>query len=235
MNYDNSKIIKEIISKPPHKIIQHGSTFIFITLIITITMSFIFQYPTILKTEIIIKNYFKLITADNKGYIHKIIKENKSIIYPNDTIAVLYLDNSYKYIKAGFAGKLIYCKNWYLKKNINKNENLFYIFPYNPNHYTGYITISSSIYSKIKNHKKLNIFIPEYPYSEYGTLIGNINTVIKESNGVYKIIIDIPNKTSLNKKLHIETFTKGYVQIVIGNVSIGKRILHFLTPYNKHL
>lgn len=225
----NSDIVKEIISKPPHKIIQWGSSVIALIYISIIILCFNIYYSETLELEIMIttENPPICITTQNDCIINKLSKTNGSYINKGDTIAIINYTKTREYLKSPIDGKIVYGIVWTNNQHIRKGDKLFYITPKNniKKPYIGLIKIPSSNYKQINIGQKVNIYLEEYPYTEFGILIGTIASVNNiQKNGFYNIIINIPRITDLNREIIIDDFIYGKAKIFTKETSIGKKI-----------
>ncbi len=85
------------------------------------------------------------------------------------------------------------------------------------------------IYSsgKVKNGQKALIKLQEYPYAEFGMIIGTVRDITNVSlDSVYLVNISLTNglHTTLNKKIPNKPSISGTADIITSNKSILQRI-----------
>lgn len=226
----NSDIVREIISKPPHEIIQWGSSIIALIYISISILCFNIYYPETLESKIMIttENPPICITAQNDCIINKLCQTNGSHINKGDTIAIIKHIKTREYLRSPIDGKIVYGIVWANNQQTRKGDKLFYIIPKNNINkpYIGLIKIPSSNYKQISIGQKVNIYLEEYPYTEFGILIGTITSVNNiQENGFYNIIINTPRVTDLNREIIIDGFIYGKAKIFTKETSIGKKFL----------
>jgi len=130
-------------------------------------------------------------------------------------------------------GKLSYLSNLTKNQFVKGQSTLFAIIPNNQN-YIGHITLPTQGFGKVAKGQKVRIKLNNYPYQEYGQLIGKIidisliPDVINKTKNVYYATIILPQKLTTTYKKHI-TFTPemtGSAEIITKNLRLIERIFN---------
>ena len=91
----------------------------------------------------------------------------------------------------------------------------------------------------MKVGQKVNIKLDNYPYLEYGTLIGTVANIAPVSiDNNYFVEIDLPEglKTNYNKVLPLSYQLQGNAEIITENIRLIERLLQPLkTILKKHI
>jgi HlyD family secretion protein len=136
-------------------------------------------------------------------------------------------------IKAPISGKVTYIKHDILDTSTLINDKLLAIIPDQKNNEV-IGKMFSPIYNsgKIKIGKKVNIFLDNYPYQDFGIIEGSVKNIslIPEKN-TYLIKVKLTNKsfqTNNNKKINFSTELSGKAEIIIEDKSLFKRFFEKL-------
>ena len=130
-------------------------------------------------------------------------------------------------------GKLTYLSNLNQNQFINASSILFAVVPNNQN-YIGQITIPTQGFGKVAKGQKVRIKLNNYPYQEFGQLIGEITdislipTAISETQNTYFITISLPQNLTTTYKKEI-TFTPemtGTAEIITEDLRLIGRIFN---------
>lgn len=118
-------------------------------------------------------------------------------------------------------------KNWVKGTFIEKGDELLKITPSTIGRTIGYAKISDKGSSNVKKGQRVNIKLNNYPYKEYGILVGKIDHVIETpSSDHYLVHITFPNKikTSYGKLIEIKPQMKGEADILTKEQSLLTKI-----------
>ena len=93
----------------------------------------------------------------------------------------------------------------------------------------GEIKISAAGSGKIMPGQQVNVFIANYPYSEYGYVMGVIDNIneLPDANGNYLVTVLFPNgmRTNYGKSLRAWQVMTGTAEIVLENKSLIEKLL----------
>ena len=94
---------------------------------------------------------------------------------------------------------------------------------------TGEIKIPATGSGKIRTGQQVNVFIANYPYSEYGYVTGVIDRIDEtpDENGNYMITVAFPNgmKSSYGHNLRAWKVMTGTAEIVLENKRLTEKLL----------
>ncbi len=97
----------------------------------------------------------------------------------------------------------------------------------------GEVKIPAAGSGRIKTDQKVNVFIANYPYSEYGYVTGVIDCIDEtpDENGNYLITVAFPNgmKSSYGHNLRAWKVMTGTAEIIIENKRLTEKLLQ---PFN---
>ena len=141
-------------------------------------------------------------------------------------------------ITAPIDGKLSYLSILTENQFINASASLFAIVPNNLN-YIGQITIPTQGFGKVAKGQKVRIKLNNYPYQEFGQLIGKttnislIPTAISETQNAYFITISLPQDliTTYKKEITFTPEMTGTAEIITEDLRLIERILICFVKY----
>ena len=130
-------------------------------------------------------------------------------------------------------GKLSYLSNLTVNQFINASTTLFAVVPNNQN-YIGQITIPTQGFGKVAKGQKVRIKLNNYPYQEFGQLIGIITdislipTAISETQNAYFITISLPQDliTTYKKEITFTPEMTGTAEIITEDLRLLDRIFN---------
>jgi multidrug resistance efflux pump len=130
-------------------------------------------------------------------------------------------------------GKLSYLSNLTENQFIKTSSTLFAVVPNNQN-YIGQITIPTQGFGKVAKGQKVRIKLNNYPYQEFGQLIGEITdislipTAISETQNAYFITISLPQDliTTYKKNIVFTPEMTGTAEIITEDLRLIERIFN---------
>ena len=130
-------------------------------------------------------------------------------------------------------GKLTYLSNLTENQFIKTSTTLFAVVPNNQN-YIGQITIPTQGFGKVAKGQKVRIKLNNYPYQEFGQLIGEITdislipTAISETQNAYFITISLPQDliTTYKKEITFTPEMTGTAEIITEDLRLLERIFN---------
>ena len=135
-------------------------------------------------------------------------------------------------------GKLAFGKYWALNQNIIAGDKVFSVIPTNSaQQVIAKATVNVVGAGKIHDGQIVNIKLDDYPYMEYGYLIGNvlrISQIPEDENYVATIGIKSPRVTSYHKHINIQGEHSGTAEILTDERSLGERIIAPIFYLFKH-
>lgn len=140
-------------------------------------------------------------------------------------------DWEYKYVlKSSIEGVISFQNFWGENQFINTGDIAFSILPTNTTSLVGKLIISSQNAGKVKVGQKVFIKLDNYPYQQYGMLIGRVTnySISPDDEGNYVVYISLPEgiKTSYNKTFEFNQELLGIAEIVTEDLSVAARIFY---------
>ena len=131
-------------------------------------------------------------------------------------------------LSAPVSGKVNFLKPIDEMQSVSSNEVLFAVQPLNQK-LTGKVKISSRGYGKIRIGQTVRIKLHDYPYHEYGYLMGKIDKLsLISTENTYRCEIAIDEKliTTYKKKLEFKPEMPGTAEVITEDLRLIERILY---------
>lgn len=118
------------------------------------------------------------------------------------------------------------------QQHVMANQELFVIVP-KRQHYRGILTLSTQGFGKVKKGQRVRIRLDQYPYQEFGQLMGTvsyvppmplINTYNGENRYNIQVTLDAQNKTSFHRYIALKPEMGGTGEIITDNRSLLERL-----------
>ncbi|MCB9336130.1 MAG: HlyD family efflux transporter periplasmic adaptor subunit [Flavobacteriales bacterium] len=125
-------------------------------------------------------------------------------------------------------GELTYIANLNVNQHIASQSALFAILPKNED-YVAYANISTQGYGKVKEGQKVRIKLDNYPYEEYGQLIGEVKEIAQIPNeDNYQVKIQLPEQltTSYHQNINYTPEMQGTAEIITEDLRLLERIFN---------
>ena len=131
-------------------------------------------------------------------------------------------------LTAPINGKLTYLLPLNENENVNQGEALFAIIPNNES-YIAQLKIAKNGYGKVKVGQKVILRLDNYPYSEYGEVIGKVKSISlipNEKGYLVQATLVRGLKTTYGKKLDYSPEMSGSAQIITEDLRTSDRIFN---------
>src|SRR5690554_3526925 len=131
-------------------------------------------------------------------------------------------------IKSPMNGKLVYLENVVTNDYVESGKALFAVVPENQN-YIAYLKIPKTGFGKVKLNQKVMLKIDNYPYQEYGQLLGKVNhisLIANEDNYLVQVKLTNGLKTTYNKEINYAPEMSGTAEIITEDLRIIDRIFN---------
>lgn len=163
---------------------------------------------------------------------------NNEILYKNEQTTLLEFEqlkgmaekwkNNYLFISP-INGKISF--NKFIEDNIylNRNDNVFTIIPIKGGKVEGNAEMPISKSGKVRVGQKVNIKLANFPYGEYGMLVGKIKSIsLTPSNDKYILSIELPNGlvSTYGKELNFKQNMKGIAEIITEDLRLIERLFY---------
>lgn len=121
--------------------------------------------------------------------------------------------------------------NRFIEKNtfVKSDDNLFTIIPKNTGKIEGQAVMPIVRSGKVKKGQRVNIKLNNFPYQEYGMLIGQVEEIsLTPLNDNYIVKVVLPNdlKTTYRKELPFNQKMKGNAEIITEDLRLIERIFY---------
>ncbi|MCB9335468.1 MAG: HlyD family efflux transporter periplasmic adaptor subunit [Flavobacteriales bacterium] len=129
---------------------------------------------------------------------------------------------------APITGKLSYITKLTTNQYINSQSALFVVIPDNQD-YIAYANITTQGYGKVKEGQKVRIKLNNYPYEEYGQLIGEVKEIAQIPNeDNYQVKIQLPEQltTSYHQNIKYTPEMQGTTEIITEDLRLLERIFN---------
>lgn len=127
-------------------------------------------------------------------------------------------------------GRVTFTKFWSVNQDVVANDNVFSIVPDEPARITGKIEMPVAGSGKVKVGQKVNIKLENFPYMEYGVLVGKVQRIslIPIDNNYY-VEVELPNglRTNYDRELPFSGQLQGTAEVVTDDLRLIER---FLSP-----
>ncbi len=135
-------------------------------------------------------------------------------------------------IKSPIDGKVTLFDVWNTYQNVKAGDILFTVVPKDIKGIIGRVTISTLNSGKVKVGQDVIIKLDNYPYQEWGSLKGIINSISevpKQGEAQYTIFINLENlNTSFNKPIDFKQEMQGTAEIIVEELTVMQRIFYQL-------
>lgn len=143
-----------------------------------------------------------------------------------------------KYIlQAPIDGKVSFFKIWSEYQYVEKGQEVMVVVPDSTQAIIGKVLIDVKNSGKAQVGQKINIQLDNYPYQEYGMVIGKvafISLIPRESQYILEVSLPEGLKTSYGKELEFKQELQGYAEIITEDITLINRILYQLKSVFKN-
>ncbi|MDD2412684.1 MAG: HlyD family efflux transporter periplasmic adaptor subunit [Bacteroidales bacterium] len=126
------------------------------------------------------------------------------------------------------SGKVAFIKFWSKNQNVQMGNEVFSVVPIAESKIVGKIKLPIKGSGKVKEGQQVNIKLDNYPYLEYGIIIGKINSVsLMPSDDNYSVEVEFPNglTTNYKKKLAFGQNMQGSAEIITEDIRLIERFI----------
>ncbi|PIA79225.1 secretion protein HlyD [Gaetbulibacter sp. 4G1] len=140
-------------------------------------------------------------------------------------------DWEYKYVlSSSINGVVSFQDYWGANQFVNSGSLVFSILPVNTSQLVGKLLIPAQNAGKVSVGQKVLVKLDNYPYQQYGMLIGKVAnfSISPDSEGNYTVYIAIPHgtKTSYNKSFQFTQELLGNAEIITEDLSVAERMFY---------
>lgn len=168
-------------------------------------------------------------THINERQDHALFLKNLSQAY--NTLKKTIRDWEYNYvISSSIDGVVSFQEFWGINQHVSTGDVVFSILPLDISNLMGKLTISSQNAGKVAMGQKVLVKLDNYPYQQYGMLVGRVESISVSPNvqGNYVVYIDLPDgvTTSYNQNLSFRQELLGNAEIITEDLSIAQRMFY---------
>lgn len=137
----------------------------------------------------------------------------------------------YKYVlKSSINGVVSFQDYWGVNQFVNSGNIVFSILPIDTSNLAGKLVIPAQNAGKVSIGQKVFIKLDNYPYQQYGMLIGKVTnfSISPNDEGNYTVFIDLPKgtTTSYNQTFTFTQELLGNAEIITENLSVAERMFY---------
>lgn len=157
----------------------------------------------------------------------------KNLIQSYDLLKEAIRNWEYIYtLTSSINGVISFQNFWGSNQFVNEGSVVFTILPVDNANLVGKLLIPAQNAGKVSAGQKVLIKLDNYPYQEYGMVIGEVTnfSLSPDNEGNYTVYITFPRgtKTSYNKTLKFSQELVGNAEIITENLSIAERMFNKL-------
>lgn len=135
----------------------------------------------------------------------------------------------YNYVLSSSTGGVVsFQKIWSANQQVYSGESAFTVFPANRSELIGTIKIPAQNAGKVTVGQKILIKLDNYPYQQFGALIGEIASisVSPDDDANYIVFASLPQgtTTSYNRKIPVTQELLGNAEIITEDLSVAQRL-----------
>ena len=137
----------------------------------------------------------------------------------------------YNYVlKSSINGVISFQDYWGVNQFVNSGSIVFSILPVDTSNLVGKLVIPAQNAGKVSIGQKVFIKLDNYPYQQYGMLIGKVTnfSISPNDEGNYTVFIDLPKgtTTSYNQSFTFTQELLGNAEIITENLSVAERLFY---------
>ncbi|MGV8815865.1 MAG: HlyD family secretion protein [Gelidibacter sp.] len=155
----------------------------------------------------------------------------KNLVHNYNILKEAIRDWEYKYVlKSSIDGVISFQNVWGENQFISVGDIAFSILPTDTSSLVGKLVIPSQNAGKVVIGQRVFIKLDNYPYQQYGMLIGKVTnfSISPDDEGNYVVYISLPDgtKTSYNKTFKFNQELLGNAEIITEDLSVATRIFY---------
>jgi HlyD family secretion protein len=140
-------------------------------------------------------------------------------------------------IRTPIEGKVSFTNFWSKNQQVKKDEIVFTIIPERQSQIIGRISLPVKGAGKVANGQKVNIRFENFPFMEYGYIIGTVKSIsLIPNNENYIVEVELPQdlKTNYNIQLKFSQEMKGSAEIITEDLRLIQRFINPVKSLLKH-
>lgn len=178
------------------------------------------------------------VVDDEMAYADQKKKEQNSLIEAMNVLKsrLAYWEQTY-IIRTPIAGNVSFTNIYNKNQQVKKDEIVFAVIPENQSQIIGRISLPIKGAGKVAVGQRVNIRFDNFPYMEYGFLIGTIKSIsLMPNNENYIVEVKLPQnmKTNYNIILKFSQEMKGSAEIITEDLRLAERFFNPVKSLLKH-
>ncbi|MBV5311869.1 MAG: HlyD family efflux transporter periplasmic adaptor subunit [Prolixibacteraceae bacterium] len=140
-------------------------------------------------------------------------------------------------IRTPIEGKVSFTNFWSKNQQVKKDEIAFTIIPEKQSQIIGRISLPVKGAGKVAKGQKVNIRFENFPYMEFGYIIGTVKSIsLIPNNENYIVEVELPQdlKTNYNIQLKFSQEMKGSAEIITEDLRLIQRFINPVKSLLKH-
>ncbi|WP_196886745.1 HlyD family secretion protein [Aureivirga sp. CE67] len=156
----------------------------------------------------------------------------KKVVQSFNNLKRAIKDWELKYVlKSSIHGQVSFLNIWHENQNLKQGDLVFHILPIEKSVYISKIQIPRRNSGKIRIGQKVLMKLDNFPYNEFGMLIGNVQSISKipDNSGNYHIDVVIANDkliTNYKKEIPFQQEMKGTAEIITDDLRLLERVFY---------
>lgn len=167
-------------------------------------------------------------------YINKELEHartRKNLLHSFNSLKKAINDWKYQYLlSASIDGVVSFNEYWGTNQQVMQGDVVFTILPKKRSDFVGRLTIASQNAGKINVGQKVLIKLDNFPYQQFGMLIGAVEhiSISPDTQGNYVVYITIKDgmKTSYNQEIDFRQEMLGTAEIITEDLSLAERLFY---------
>jgi hypothetical protein len=127
-------------------------------------------------------------------------------------------------------GTVSFNEYWGTNQEVTAGDIIFTVLPEKRKDFVGRLTISSQNAGKINIGQKVLIKVDNYPYQQYGMLVGHVKniSISPDSTGNYVVYISLNDdlQTSYKKNIDFKQEMLGTAEIITEDLTVAERLFY---------
>jgi HlyD family secretion protein len=125
---------------------------------------------------------------------------------------------------------------WKENQNIAQGQHVMTIVPTQKTEVVGRVYIATTRAGKVKPNQPVNLKFTDFPYREYGMIVGTLNDLSDVPDSVYigTVFLSDSLVTNYGKTLPFKQNMQGIAEIITEDISLAKRLIYPLKAIFKN-
>lgn len=155
----------------------------------------------------------------------------KNLVLSYNALKKSIRDWEYNYVlKSSIDGVVSFQEFWGTNQFVGANQVIYTIMPLDKSKLVGKLMLPAQNAGKVTTGQKVLVKLDNYPYQQYGMLLGKVKnmSVSPNTDGNYFVYISLPEgaKTSYGRDLGFDQELLGNAEIITEDLSVAQRIFY---------